>query len=266
MYSLRDLTLGRYVAGNSILHRLDPRTKLICALLLMIAVFFVNDVASIVVFLVLTIALFPVADLSLRFFWGNVRVFIWLYAITFFIHLFFHPGKALFSVPFLGWSITEEGLSAGALFTIRIAVLVSLSNLLMAVTMPQDLTDGMERLFRPLTRLGIPVGEGALMISIALRFVPVLMQEAEKIQKAQMARGADLEGSWMIRVRKSLPMILPLFAGALKRADDLALALEARAYQGGEGRTRLVELRYALRDFSGLLVVVLFAAGIFLLR
>ncbi len=252
MHYLNGLTLGRYFGGDSIIHRLDPRSKLICALLLMVAVFTIGSIIGIVLFMFLSMALFLLADIPLRLFWNNLRMFFLLYAITFAIHLFFHPGNAIIQLPLLGWEITLEGIRAGILFTVRIAVLISISTLLMSVTTPQDLTDGLEKLFRPLTGLRVPVSEGALMISIALRFVPILMQEAVKIQQAQVSRGADMEGSWIVRIRKSLPMILPLFAGALKKADDLALALEARGYRGGKGRTKLIELRIQQRDVTAL--------------
>ena len=266
MQYLRDLTLGRYVSRDSLLHSLDPRTKLICALLFMIAVFFISNIGGIVLFLLLVVSLYPLAKIPLRFLWGNIRVFLWLYAVTFFIHVFLHPGDALVRLPLLGWEVTAEGIAAGVLFTVRIAILVSLSALLMSVTMPQDLTDGIEKLLRPLERLKVPVSEGALMVSIALRFVPILMQEAVKIQRAQMARGADLEGGWMVRIKKSLPMILPLFSGALKKADDLALALEARAYRGGRGRTQLAVLRMTGRDLSALALATGITLGFAFLR
>jgi energy-coupling factor transport system permease protein len=246
---LNDLTLGRYHPGESVLHRLDPRTKLLCTLVWMLVIFRIERVPGILVFLLLTVLLFPLAHLPLQIFWRNVRAFFWLYGITFLIHLFFHPGQVIWVVPGVGWNITAEGIQAGILFTVRIAILISISNLLMAVTTPQDITDGLEKMFRPLVRFGIPVGESALMISIALRFVPILWEESDKIRKAQISRGADLEGSWILRIRKTIPMILPLFAGALKRADDLAMALEARAYRGGRGRTQMISLQMSLRDY-----------------
>lgn len=253
MNYIRDLTLGKYHPGESILHRLDPRTKLLCTLAWMLVIFRIEQVSGILVFLLLTILLFPLARLPLHRFWRNVRAFFWLYGITFFIHLFFHRGQPVWVVPGLGWIITAEGIQAGILFTVRIAILITISNFLMAVTTPQDITDGLEKLFRPFARFGVPVGEIALMISISLRFVPILWEESDKIRKAQISRGADLEGSWILRIRKTIPMVLPLFAGALKRADDLAMALEARAYRGGEGRTQMISLRMSFRDYLAFL-------------
>ncbi|MFH1861742.1 MAG: energy-coupling factor transporter transmembrane component T [bacterium] len=248
MQIFRDFTLGRYFSADSALHRLDPRTKLICTLAFLLLVFGMEEPVEVGSFFILIMALFLWAKIPFRMLWGNIRIFLWLYALTFLLHLFLHPGEALWRVPLLGLTITSEGIAAGILFTVRIAVIISLSNLLMAITMPQDLTDGMEKLLKPLTRFRIPVSEGALMVSIALRFVPILIQEADKIQKAQLARGADLEGAFFLRLRKFIPILLPLFSGALKKADVLALALEARAYRGGEGRTRMVSLAYRMGD------------------
>jgi energy-coupling factor transport system permease protein len=231
----------------------------------MLGVFAVHHVIGII-FLFGTISLlFPLAGIPLQVLWRNTRAFFWLYVITFLIHLFFHPGRALVTVPLIGWQVTFEGIEAGVLFTVRIAVLVSLSLLLMSITTPQELTDGLEKLLRPLTRLKVPVSEGALMVSIALRFVPILTQEALKIQRAQTARGADLEGSWVKRIRKTLPMILPLFTSALKKADDLALALEARAYRGGQGRTQMMALSIAGRDMMAFVLTGLLTAGLVIL-
>jgi energy-coupling factor transport system permease protein len=257
---LTDLTLGRYFDLDSILHQLDPRIKLICTLLLMIAVFLIFDAVGMVVFSLLMIVLYFLGKIPLHVFWGNLRAFLWLYLITFSIHLFLHPGRELISIPYIGWEISIEGIEAGVLFTLRIAVLVSLSSLLMAVTTPQDLTDGLERLLKPLRFFKVPVSEGALMVSITIRFVPILMQEAVKIRQAQLARGADLEGSWIVRIRKSLPMILPLFSGALKKADVLAVAMEARGYRGGSNRTRMIALKFHITDWLALTLTLALAS------
>lgn len=231
----------------------------------MLGVFTVQRIICIVLLFGVISVLFPLAGIPLRVLWRNTRAFFWLYAITFLIHLFFHPGRVLLTLPLVEWGITFEGIEAGVLFTVRIAVLVSLSLLLMSVTTPQELTDGLERLLRPLSRFNVPVNEGALMVSIALRFVPILTQEALKIQRAQSARGADLEGSWLVRIRKSLPMILPLFSGALKKADDLALALEARAYRGGQGRTQMIELKISIRDLLAFALTAALTVGLVIL-
>jgi len=263
---LRDLTIGSYLAGDSVLHRLDPRTKLLSALMLMAATFVVSRIPAIVLLFVLSSGLYGLGRLPARHLWRNLRPFFWLYAITFAIHLFFHPGQVLIAVPILGIAATLEGLQAGILFTLRIAVLISVSSLLLTLTTPQDLTDGLERMLRPLSRLGMPIAEGALALSIALRFVPIFFEEAEKIRRAQISRGADLEGAWPIRIRKTLPVILPLFAGAQKRADDLAMALEARAYQGGRGRTQMMALQLKMADALSLTMALMITAGFWLLR
>ena len=145
MRHLKDLTLGRYLYGESVIHRLDPRTKLICALLIMVGVFTVDRIPEIVAYLILTTALFPIAGLSIQIFWNNLRIFMLLFLITFLIHLFMHPGEILLRLPLTEWGITVEGMFAGVLFTVRIAVLIAVSSLLMLVTTPQDLTDGLEK-------------------------------------------------------------------------------------------------------------------------
>ncbi len=262
MNYLRDLAVGRYHAVNSPLHRLDPRTKMLCAILLMLGDFLIINLPAMILFFILVSWLFPLARIPWKTFWSNLATFAWFYALTFVIHLFFHPGQELLRIPALGWIITAEGVKAGFLFSIRIAALVSLSALLMALTTPQDLADGLERMLRPLARFKVPVAEGALLISIALRFVPVILEEAEKIRLAQISRGANLDSGRWPRIQKYLPMMIPLFAGALRRADNLALALEARAYRGGNHRTQLVELRLHLLDIYAFMLC-LSAFGLF---
>jgi energy-coupling factor transport system permease protein len=248
------------------MHRLDPRTKLLCSLVLMGALFAINRL-DVMVCLFLGIALlYFFAEIPPRLFWGNLLIFFWLYLITFCLHCFMHPGLVLLKIPVVGWTITQEGVHAGLLFSLRVGVLIALSSLLMSVTMPQELTDGLEKLLSPFKKIGIPVSEGALMISIALRFVPILVEEAEKIRRAQQARGADLEGSLPIRLKKTLPMILPLFSSALKKADDLALALEAKGYRGGAGRTQLVLLKLSYQDLIALFVTISVTFTIFYFR
>jgi energy-coupling factor transport system permease protein len=240
---------------------MDPRAKFICTLILMITIFAVKQPVTMIALLIASGLAYNIGGVSIASFWKNLKAFFWLYIITFTLHLFLHSGDSLFQFPVLGWVITFQGLEAAVLFTARIAVLISLSTLLMAVTTPQDLTDGLERLLKPLHHLKVPVSEGALMVSLALRFVPILTQEAQKIQAAQKARGADLEGSWIIRLHKTLPMILPLFAGALRRADNLAVALEARGYRGGANRTHLMAMKFGVRDWSAFIVSLVLAIG-----
>lgn len=258
MSYLKDQTLGQYVPRNSLIHNLDPRTKTLCALALLLIVFAVQQIPLMIGILLLSVILFPVARIPVQIMLSYLRSFIWLYLITFFIHLFFHKGQVILNVPFLPMAVTVEGFYAGILFTIRIAVLVNISMLMMAVTTPQDLTDGLEHMLAPLRKLNIPVSEGALIISIALRFVPILMQEARQIRAAQISRGADFDGPWIVRVRKTLPMLLPLFYGALQRADSLAVAMEARGYRSGSKRTRLNELSLKSADFSALATIAIF--------
>ncbi|MBU0518931.1 energy-coupling factor transporter transmembrane protein EcfT [bacterium] len=254
MSYLKDFTLGQYIPGESLIHRLDPRTKLLCVLALMLTVFVVSTIPWMAGIFLLSVILFPCAGIPFGTMAAYLRSFAWLYLITFVFHLVFHDGRVIFNIPVLPLAVTVEGFFAGTLFTIRIAVLINLSMLLMAVTTPQDLTDGLERMFAPLRFLKIPVSEGALIVSIALRFVPILMQEARQIRAAQLSRGADFDGPWLVRVRKTLPMLFPLFMGALQRADDLAVAMEARGYQSGSKRTRLIELKFRAVDLAAIVL------------
>ncbi len=264
MRSFGNLTAGQYCAGSSILHHLDPRTKFICVLIAMAALFVVRDVIWILIFLFLVVILYRLAQIPLWKFWQNVKALSLLYVITFVIHLFIHPGDVLLKLPFIGWEISSNGVAAGILFTVRIAVLISISNLIMTVTTPQDITDGLERLLKPLALLRFPVSQVAMLISIALRFVPIMLREADNIRQAQIARGADFEGAWINRIKKFVPLMIPLFSCALKRADNLALALEARGYQGGHNRSRMIELRMGQNDVVAYVVVLIFTVVLFL--
>lgn len=263
---MRRFSFEEYQSGDSLLHRLDPRTRLLGTLVLIAAAFVIGRIPVILIFFALTASLYPLGRIPINVFLGHLKSFFWLYAITFLIHLLFHPGQKQIFLPIIGGLVSREGLEAGVLFTVRIAALVSLSTLLLAITTPQDLTDGLERLLRPLSRFGVPVSEGALTISIALRFVPVLLDEGEKIRRAQISRGADLEGSRIARLRKVPPLVIPLFASALKRADDLAQALEARAYKGGTGRTRMIEMQFGFWDVAALGITLAIAAGFWIWR
>ena len=195
----------------------------------------------------------------------NVMAFMPLFIITFSIHFLGHKGEALFEIPVVHWVATLEGLAAGILFTMRMISLILILGLFLALTAPQDLTDGLEKLARPLARMGLPVSQGALIVSMAFRFVPILAEEADRIRRAQISRGAPLEGWTVFRLHRLVPIVLPLFVAALKRADDLALALEARGYRGGQGRTQMTELRFKAGDAAAILLCLIFCAAIWMI-
>jgi energy-coupling factor transport system permease protein len=266
---MQPILMGKFQEGDSLLHKLDPRTRLICAGILIVAIFAVHDVLAIVIFLALTVAFYPLAHIPVMVFLLNMKNYSWLYLITFLIHLLFGLGEKIIHLPILGGLVSGEGMLAGVLFTIRIASLISLFSLLLMLTTAQDITDSLERLLRPLSRFGLPIGEWALTLALALRFIPVLLEEGEKVRRAQISRGSDLEGigfNWIKRLHRLLPLIIPMFAGAQKRADDLALALEARAYRGGKSRTRMTEMRLLGRDFAALGVACSVAVGFWIWR
>ena len=254
---LGNIALGKYVAGDSPLHRLDPRTKLVTVAAMMTVALASRGLAPVCAFGLFVLFAGGLSRLPPALLARNLRSFLWLLVITALLHAFNTPGEPLWRVPWLDLQTTREGLQSAALFTLRLATVVTAAALLTLTTSPMELTDGLERLLRPLRRLRVPSHELAMTISIALRFIPVLAEEAERLQKAQMARGAEFSGGPVRRARKLVPLLLPLFVSAFARADRLAVAMEARGYRG-EGRTCYRELRLGRLDASA----VLLSAGV----
>lgn len=245
---LSNITIGQFFPGNSLLHRLDPRTKIILLFFFLVAIFAVSSAASYALLSGLTLALMLVSRVPMRMMLRSVKPLWWIILFTFVIHLFSTPGEELAKV----WifSVTMEGLVQGFLICLRLVLLILLSSLLTFTTSPLKLTDAMERLLSPLRRFGVPAHELAMMMTIALRFVPTLIEETDRIMKAQQSRGADFsEGSIMKRLRALVPILVPLFLSAFRRADDLAMAMEARCYRGGEGRTQMKALQVTGIDY-----------------
>ncbi|MFQ5824847.1 MAG: energy-coupling factor transporter transmembrane component T family protein [bacterium] len=263
---LNDITLGQYYPGNSILHQLDPRSKLISSLFFMTSLLLSNKLSLILLLGGMCIFSIYFAKLPVKIISKNLKPFFWLFLITFIIHLLTTKGKTIFGVPFLDLKITEQGLINGATYSIRLAFLIIFAALLTLTTAPIELTDSLERLFSPLKRFNIPVHEFTLMMSLSLRFIPILIQEAERIKNAQLSRGASLEGSLLQRVKNIIPMILPLFISAFRRAEELAVAMEARHYISGEGRTSYRQLVFKRGDFGLLIFSGAFLGGILLFR
>lgn len=248
MAFLQDITLGRYVAAESPLHRLDPRTKFVATLALMVAVLSGTGFAPLLLFCAVLAAAMALSHLPARLVLGNLRPFLWLFLFTFGLHSLLTPGQPLAFVPWTEVAITREGMASGAFFSLRLAAVVLVAALMTLTTAPLELTAGLERLLGPLRRIGFPAHEMAMMITISLRFIPVLVDEAERLRKAQLARGADFGGNPLRRARALVPLLVPLFVSAFDRADRLALAMESRCYQGGAERTHYHELRLARRD------------------
>lgn len=254
-----NLVIGQYVPTDSYIHRLDPRSKLISVFLFVIIVFLANNWvtnALMVLFCFLGIAL---SRLNVSFIYRGLRSVFIIVLITFLLNLFLASGgTVLFSWGFL--RVTSEGLLQSIFIAIRILVIIVVTTLLTLTTSPIEITDGMESLLNPLKKVKVPVHEFALMMSISLRFIPTLLEETEKIIKAQAARGSDFtSGSLKSRVKAIVPLLVPLFVGAFKRAEDLAMAMEARGYHGDAGRTKLHQLKWDWRDTLLLAVVLLLA-------
>lgn len=256
------IVLGQFVPGDSPVHRLDPRTKILAMIAYIVLVFLVRAMPVFAVPLLFVLGALLASGVPARYALSSLRPMRWLIAFMFLINLFFTQGdRVLFS----WWIIrvTAEGLRQAVFISLRLILLVAGTSLLTLTTSPIALTDGLERLLKPLKRIRFPAHELAMMMTIALRFIPTLLEETERIRKAQMARGADFEtGGLLARARAMVPLLVPLFVSAFRRADELAMAMESRCYHGGEGRTRMHELHYARRDLLAALLIALLLAAV----
>ena len=262
---LKDITLGQFFPGDSLLHRLDPRTKIVLLFVFLAAIFVFDSPLAYAALTAFTAALIAVSRVPLLLMLKALKPLSWIIAFTFVIHLVSTPGDAFFHV----WlfDFTWQGAAKGFFIALRLALLILLSALLTYTTSPLALTDALETLMQPAKRVGVPAHEIAMMMTIALRFVPTLIEEADKIMKAQQARGADLtEGSVIERVKGFVPVLVPLFISAFRRADDLALAMEARCYRGGVGRTQMKALRISSIDYVAYAFGALFFAALAALK
>ncbi len=258
---LSDITIGQFFPGDTFLHRLDPRTKLIALIFLMVAIFVFHTFGVYTALTVFTLALVFASKVPFGMILRSLKPLLWILLFTFFIHVFSTPGESLLHL--WRFDATLEGIERGAFISLRLILLIVLASLLTFTTSPLKLTDAMEALLSPLKRFGVPAHELAMMMTIALRFVPTLIEETDRIMKAQESRGADFsEGSLMARIRAVIPVLVPLFLSAFRRADDLALAMEARCYHGGEGRTQMKALSFHRLDglafvFTALFLIIL---------
>ena len=264
---LKDITIGQYYPANSKIHRLDPRTKLIATIVFMIALFVVNQFWPYVIILGIVAAIIKASQIPMSYMLKGLKPLRWILLFTFVINMFCLPGNVLAIGGFklqLGFlKITDAGLRQAIFMSIRLIYLVVGTSLLTLTTSPIQLTDGIERLLSPFNKVGLPVHELAMMMTIALRFIPTLIEEADKIMKAQLARGADFESGNIVRRAKNMvPVLVPLFVSAFRRADELAMAMESRCYHGGEGRTRLNVLKFKKGDAVALLAFMLLTAAV----
>ncbi|SFK07521.1 energy-coupling factor transport system permease protein [Marinilactibacillus piezotolerans] len=260
------LIFGRYIPGNSLIHRLDPRTKLMSAILFIIVIFFANNIITylaLALFVGLAVAL---SKISVRFFINGIKPLIWLILFTVILQILFTSGETIF-FRFGPIILSQEGLINGGFIFMRFVLIIFMSTLLTLTTMPLSLSDAIEYLLRPLAVIKVPVHEIALMLSIALRFVPTLMDETEKIMNAQRARGIDFgEGNIYEQMKSVVPLLIPLFVSSFNRAEELATAMEARGYKGGEGRTKYRQLSWQTKDTLAMVSFGVLTALLLLLR
>lgn len=263
---LRDITIGQYFPGNSLIHRLDPRFKIVMTLIYIVMLFTGSSVFCLALGAVYTIIAIALSKIPVKMFFKSLRPLLPFLVLTAVLNvLFLDGGDVLFKWKFI--EITEDGVRTSVFMIIRIILLITGSSLLTYTTSPITLTDAIERLLSPLKKIKVPVHELAMMMSIALRFIPTLIEEIDKIMSAQKARGAEIDsGSFMTRAKNMISILVPLFISSFRRADELATAMECRCYRGGDGRTRLRQLRSAARDYIALTVTVVFLAGTILLN
>ena len=255
---LQDITLGQFFPGQSILHRLDPRTKIISLFALMILIFAAQGRAAYLALTIFIAGLIFLSKVPPLIVLKSVKPLSWIIFFTLMIHFVSHDGEVLAKI--YVFKITTEGIIYGAKISLRLILLILLASLLSFTTSPLKLTDATEKLLSPLKKIGVNSRELAMMMTIAIRFVPVLLEETEKIIKAQKSRGLDFDGSLIKRLRSFVPILVPLFLSSFRRADDLAMAMEARCYRGGEGRTHMKELRLTTLDAIASGFVILFCA------
>lgn len=256
---LRDITLGQYYQTQSPIHSLDPRVKLGGTLLYIISLFFFRNLWGYGIAALFLMAVIRLSHVPFKFMVKGMKAILFLLMITVVFNLFLTPGEQL--VSFWKLTITVEGLRTAVTMAVRLTLLIIGSSVMTLTTTPNNLTDGMEKMMKPLKVFHVPVHEVAMIMSIALRFIPILMEETDKIMKAQIARGADFEsGNIVKRARAMVPLLVPLFISAFRRANDLAMAMEARCYRGGAGRTKMKPLIYQRRDRIGYLILFAYLA------
>ena len=262
---LRDITIGQYYPTGSVIHRMDPRVKLFGTLVFLISVFAYKGIIGFAIVTLFLAAVIGISKVPFRYMIKGLKAIMILMLITALFNLFLTPGEVLLQI----WKlkITKEGVLSAIRMAIRLTYLILGTSLMTLTTTPNQLTDGLEKALRPLAKIHVPVHEIAMMMSIALRFIPILIEETDKIMKAQMARGASFDEGNIIKKAKALkPLLVPLFVSAFRRANDLAMAMEARCYCGGDGRTKMKPLRYQSLDYMAYMILILYLALLLVLR
>jgi len=262
---IRDITIGQYFPGDSVLHRADPRIKIIWTLLFMVLIFLVDTFFGYLMLMLFMALVIVVSGVPFKYTLKGLKPVIIIILFAAVINVFTVPGRPIFEYGFL--HPTFEGVIEAIKITFRLVLLISGASLLTLTTTPILLTDGLEKLMEPMKKIGVPTHEIAMMMSIALRFIPTLLEETEKIIKAQSARGADFDtGNIIQRAKSFIPVLVPLFVSAFRRADELATAMEARCYRGGEGRTRMKQLKLTKVDLKVSAVMIVFSAAVLCLQ
>lgn len=262
---LREITIGQYYRADSIIHKLDPRTKIMGTVLFIISLFIGRSLPAYIAAVLLLGLVIKISTVPFSFMVRGLKAVFAILVFSVVINMFFIPGTVILDFGFA--DISREGLQTAVLMAVRLVFLILGSSLMTLTTTPNQLTDGMEKLLSPLKRIRVPVHEIAMMMSIALRFIPILTEELDKIMKAQMARGAEYDQGNLLNKMKSLvPILVPLFLSSVRRANDLAMAMESRCYRGGEGRTKMKPLVYEKRDYISYIVVYLYLALMIMIR
>ena len=260
---LKDITLGQFFPGDTLIHRLDPRTKLILLILYIVAMFQAKAWPSYLILIIVTILCMAISHIRPANIFRGLKPMIFIIILTGLLNVFYTKGTPVRE----GWIITWEGIDHAVKMILRITLLITGTFLLTYTTSPMALTDGLESLMKPLKKIRVPVHEITLIMSMALRFIPTLIEETDKIMSAQRARGSDFEtGNLIQRAKALLPILVPLFVSSFRRADELAIAMESRCYHGGEGRTRMKQLRYTAQDIIALISGALFLAGLIMMK
>ncbi len=262
MSFIHDITIGQYYPSNSLIHQLDPRSKSI--ILLTIMIFLVLNI-NLFIYLFFSLFLFCViyfSGISYKIVFKNLRPFLWLFLLTFILNAINYPGKILFTIPIINLDISEEGMIRATAFSIRLVLLIGYSTIFTLTTTPMELADGLSRMLGPFKKLKLPVNEFAMMLTLAIRFIPILLEEAERIKIAQVARGAHFNGKFIQRIRNLIPLLVPLFISSFRKADDIALAMESRCFQIGKERTSFSKLHFKFLDYASIAGVFLIAVFI----
>ena len=262
---VRDITLGQYVPGRSILHSIDPRAKILCIFTLIILIFCTFNYLSLGLMVFTTICFVLISGVKFKIYIKSLKAVILIIIFTSFLNLFYGSGEAIFKFGFI--TITAQGISNSIFMSLRIISLILMSSVLTFTTTPNDITDALERIMKPLKLLKINVSEVAMMMTIALRFIPTLLDETDKIMKAQMSRGADFESKNLVsRAKNLVPLLVPLFVSAFRRAEELAMAMEARCYRGGYNRTKMRQSIITKSDYIAGCILIIYLVIIIITR